>query len=98
MFVFLAMQYFIEVKPIIIFTVYVFARLRVKGLSYVPPEQKEALMVDKAVRLCDVQHGAAEDNVNVEGIINFSTMHLFIYLLTQTSLMLVNPSLAYTCF
>lgn len=56
------------------------ARLRVKGLSYVPPEQKEALIVDKAVRPRDVQHGAAEDNVNAEGIINLSTLHLFIYL------------------
>lgn len=74
------------------------ARLRVKGLSYVPPEQKEALIVDKAVRPRDVQHGAAEDNVNVEGIINLSTLHLFIYLPTQTSLMHVNPPLTHTCF
>lgn len=74
------------------------ARLRVKGLSYVPPEQKEALIVDKAVRPRDVQHGAAEDNVNAEGIINLSTLHLFIYLPTQTSLMHVNPPLTHTCF
>lgn len=71
------------------------ARLRVKGLLYVPPERKEALMVDKAIHLCDVQHGAVEDNVNV---ISLSTVHLFIYLLTQRSLMHVNPSLTNTFF
>lgn len=52
-------------------------------------------MVDKAIHLCDVQHGAVEDNVNV---ISLSTVHLFIYLLTQRSLMHVNPSLTNTFF